>query len=64
MTDKNATDKKSHQSETRSGENKTSQNSGAEGAKGGNTERASKAELYSRHDKDADQNAKNSPKKP
>lgn len=57
------TDKTSRQGERSSGANTSSQGSRAEGSKGANTERASKAELYSRHDKVAEKDVKNDPRK-
>jgi hypothetical protein len=57
------TDKTSHQGERSSGENTPPQGPRTEGSKGANTERASKAELYSRHDKVAEKDVKNDPRK-
>ncbi|MGE8169048.1 hypothetical protein ACQKO7_12690 [Pseudomonas putida] len=55
-------DKTSRQGEKSSGENPSFQGLRAEKNKAANTERASKAELYSRHDKVAEKNVKDDPR--
>lgn len=57
------TDKTSRQGEGSSGENTSPQGPRTEGSKGTNTERASKAELYSRHDKVVEKDVKNDPRR-
>ncbi|WP_162714409.1 hypothetical protein [Pseudomonas putida] len=57
------TDKKSNQSGNGSADHKPAQGSGKDEVKRTNTERASKAELYSRHEKDAEVDKKTKPER-